>query len=88
MIIEPFSFLFISAASFCNFLLILICMILVVAAVLTSRLQIGAFITFYSYFNFIIFAYPGLALICLGIASIVLFNVFFKKKEEFKNIKK
>tara|TARA_B100001093_G_scaffold409363_1_gene398373 strand:- start:1365 stop:1628 length:264 start_codon:yes stop_codon:yes gene_type:complete len=87
MIIEPFSFIFFSTASFCTFLLILISMILVVAAVLTSRLQMGAFITFFSYFHFIIFAYPGLSIACIVIAMLILFNVFFNKKEEFKNKK-
>ena len=86
MIIEPFSFIFFSAASFCTFLLILICMILVVAAVLTSRLQMGAFITFFSYFHFIIFTYPSVFLVCISIAILILFNSL-KKKEEFKNKK-
>ena len=89
MIIEPFSFIFLSVASFCTWAIIFLCMILVIASVVTSRLQICTFVTFSGFFNFIIFSYPILSLIVLGVASITLFNIFFLKKEEnFRNKKK
>ena len=87
MIIEPFSFMFLTTASLCTTILIIVSMILVIGSVVTSRLQLGAFITFFSYFHFIIFSYPGLSIACLLIAVLILFNVFFKNKEDFKNKK-